>query len=99
MIYKILNNFFLNIWYSRSLIYTFISFIFLPLSIIYYTVFNIKKFFQKQHRFNTPIICIGNLVVGGSGKTSVGLSIIKMLPNKKIVVLFSQNFDHQLGYF
>ncbi|MDC3144404.1 tetraacyldisaccharide 4'-kinase [Pelagibacteraceae bacterium] len=87
MIYKILNNFFLNIWYSNSLIYTFISFIFLPFSIIYYIAFNIKNFFQKQHHFNIPIICIGNLVVGGSGKTSVALSIIKMLPDKKIVVL------------
>jgi hypothetical protein len=65
--YKILNNFFLKIWYSKSLIYTFISFIFLPLSIIYYIVFNIKNFFQRQNHFNIPIICIGNLVVGGSG--------------------------------
>ena len=87
MIYKILNNFFLNIWYSKNLIYTFISFIFLPLSIIYYIVFNLKNFVQKQHYFNIPIICIGNLVAGGSGKTSVALSIIKMLPDKKVVVL------------
>ena len=87
MIHKILNNFFLKIWYSKSLFYTFISFIFLPLSIIYYIVFNIKYCFQKQHHFNIPIICIGNLVVGGSGKTSVALSIIEMLPEKKIVVL------------
>ena len=87
MIYKILNNFFLNIWYSKNLIYTFISFIFLPLSIIYYIVFNLKNFIQKKHYFKIPIICIGNLVVGGSGKTSVALSIIKMLPDKKVVVL------------
>ena len=87
MIYKILNIFFLKIWYDKNLIFTFISFLFLPLSIVYYIVFNIKKTFQLPHQFEVPIICIGNLVVGGSGKTTVVLNIIKMIPNKKIVVL------------
>ena len=87
MVYKILNNFFLKIWYDKNLIFTFISFLFLPLSIIYYIIFNIKKAFQLPHKFDVPIICIGNLVVGGSGKTTVALNIIKMMPNKKIVVL------------
>ena len=87
MIYKFLNKSFLNIWYSRNIIFRIISILLLPLSIVYLLVFNIRAYFRKTHSFEVPIICIGNIVVGGSGKTSIALAIIKMLPEKKVVVL------------
>ena len=87
MIYKLLNNFFLNIWYSKNILFRFISFLLIPLSVVYLTLFSVRKYFRKKYSFKTPIICIGNIVVGGSGKTSIALAIIKMLPEKKIVVL------------
>ena len=83
MIYKFLNKSFLNIWYSRNIIFRIISILLLPLSIMYLLVFNIRTYFRKTHSFEVPIICIGNIVVGGSGKTSITLAIIKMLPEKK----------------
>ena len=87
MIYKFLNKLFLSIWYSNNFIFRIISFLLLPLSIVYLIAFSLRTYFRKTHCFEIPIICIGNIVVGGSGKTSIALAIIKLLPEKKIVVL------------
>ena len=87
MIYKFLNKLFLGIWYSNNLIFKIISFLLLPLSIVYLIAFNLRTYFRKTHYFGISIICIGNIVVGGSGKTSIALAIVKLLPEKKIVVL------------
>ena len=54
---------------------------------MYLLVFNIRTYFRKTHSFEVPIICIGNIVVGGSGQTSITLAIIKVLPEKKVVLL------------
>ena len=87
MIYKFLNKLFLGIWYSNNFIFKIISFLLLPLSIVYLIAFSLGTYFRKTHYFEVPIICIGNIVVGGSGKTSIALAIVKLLPEKKIVVL------------
>ena len=87
MIYKFLNKLFLGIWYSKNFIFRIISFLLLPLSIVYLIAFSLRTFFRKTHFFEIPIICIGNIVVGGSGKTSIALAIVKLLPERKIVVL------------
>jgi len=87
MIYKFLNKLFLSIWYSNNFIFRIISFLLLPLSIVYLIAFSLRTFFRKTHCFGISIICIGNIVVGGSGKTSIALAIVKLLPEKKIVVL------------
>jgi tetraacyldisaccharide 4'-kinase len=87
MVYKFLNKLFLETWYSKNIIFRIISFLLLPLSIVYLVAFSLRTYFRKTYNFEIPIICIGNIVVGGSGKTSIALAIIKMLPDKKTIVL------------
>lgn len=38
-------------------------------------------------KFNLPVICVGNLVVGGSGKTPVTEYLVQLLDNYKIAIL------------
>jgi len=40
-----------------------------PLSIAYGSVMFLRRFFVKKSHFSTPIVSVGNLQVGGSGKT------------------------------
>ena len=52
----------------------FISNILYPLSIITYLINNIKKFSVRKN-FEIKTICIGNIFVGGTGKTSLAIEI------------------------
>jgi tetraacyldisaccharide 4'-kinase len=57
--------------YKKSLI----SLILLPLSFLYKIGFLLKKTFVKTQKVELPIICIGNIIAGGAGKTPVALAL------------------------
>ncbi|MBE2987165.1 MULTISPECIES: tetraacyldisaccharide 4'-kinase [Campylobacter] len=52
-----------------------LSFILLPLSLIYAFVIYIKKYTSKEKDLGIKILSIGNLSLGGSGKTPLGIAI------------------------
>jgi tetraacyldisaccharide 4'-kinase len=56
---------------KRSLI----SLMLLPLSYFYKIGFSLKKNFVKTQKVDLPIICIGNIIAGGAGKTPVALAL------------------------
>ncbi len=59
--------------------YTFLSIILLPLSLFYKLILFLKKMTQTEKQFSIPIICVGNIYVGGTGKTPISLKIFKIL--------------------
>lgn len=66
-----------------------INFFLLPLSLVYYICFIIYGKIFKEIRTNTPVICVGNLVLGGVGKTPLTIKLRELLSKdfKKIFVL------------
>ena len=50
-----------------------------PITIIILIVVFIKKKIVKTRKFNIPIICIGNIYIGGTGKTPTSISIGNLL--------------------
>ncbi len=58
---------------------SFFSIILYPLSILFLFFSLLVKFFKIQKRFSIPIICIGNIYVGGTGKTPLALEIYKII--------------------
>lgn len=55
------------------------SYSLLPLSLIYFLGFYLVKFFTKTVKISKPVICVGNLIAGGSGKTPTAIAIGKVL--------------------
>ena len=59
----------------------FTSSILYPLSAITYLI-NITKKFSNKKNFAIKTICIGNIFIGGTGKTSLAIEINQLLRKK-----------------
>ncbi len=73
---------YLNSWIEQYLFFPnpfqrLISIAFFPLTIIYCIVVAYKRLSAKPFNFGLPIVSVGNLVVGGSGKTPVTIALAK----------------------
>ena len=64
-------------WYQKK--DTYLSNLLYPLSLLFRFGTKIRNFISKTQKVTLPIICIGNIVVGGAGKTPVALKIGKLL--------------------
>jgi tetraacyldisaccharide 4'-kinase len=69
-------------WQTKN----FISFILYPLSLVTYLI-NVSKILFIKKKFAIKTICIGNVFVGGTGKTSLAIEINELL-NKKFKTIF-----------
>jgi len=63
-----------------------ISFLLLPLTFIYILIIAFKRANAKQINFQIPIISIGNIIVGGSGKTPLIIELAKKYENVAVVL-------------
>ena len=72
----------------------FISLILYPLSIITFLI-NISKKFSIKKNFKIKTICIGNIFVGGTGKTSLAIEIDELLKKKFKTVFIKKNYKNQ----
>lgn len=75
----------INFWYSKKI--SFFYWIFYPIEIVYLIIILLrKKLYQykifKTYKFNIPVIVIGNLTVGGTGKTPVVMYVANYLKNQ-----------------
>lgn len=62
-----------------------------PLSIVLKIIVNLKKNKKIKYR-KIKTICIGNIYIGGTGKTSMAIKIKKILEKKKIKTCFIKKF-------
>ncbi len=70
-----------DFWYkNNSLITKTLS----PLSFIYNAIHKANTKIQKENSVDIPVICIGNLIAGGSGKTPTAIAIHKLIKDYKI---------------
>ena len=74
-----------NHWKQKN----FLSFLFFPISLFYLLGLNIYRKIKDEKKINIPVVCVGNLNVGGSGKTPVSIKLRKLLSKKysKIFIL------------
>ena len=81
-------------WHNK---YSLISFCLLPLAIFFQFLLAIKKKIKKKVKFNTPIICVGNIYLGGTGKTPLCIEIAEILKkfNKKPAIIKKFYKSHQ----
>ena len=79
-----------NFWKTKNII----SLFFLPLSIIIYIVNFFKNIFPKK-KLKIKTICVGNIYIGGTGKTSLSIEINKIFKNKFKTVFIKKKYSDQ----
>ena len=74
-----------KIWKSKN----FLNLLLFPFSILYYLCFIIYKISNKEKKCNIPVLCVGNITLGGAGKTPTVIEMRQILTKnfKKIFVL------------
>lgn len=76
----------------------------LPISLLYHIVLSIRhKLYDwhilKSKRFEKPVICVGNLKLGGTGKTPHTEYLIRLLKNDYRVATLSRGYGRQTKGF
>ncbi|WKW47350.1 tetraacyldisaccharide 4'-kinase [Myroides sp. JBRI-B21084] len=74
--------------------------ILLPLSLIYAAITSLRNFFydkgiKKSTAFNLPVIAVGNLSVGGTGKTPMVEYLVRLLSAERKLVVLSRGYKRK----
>ncbi len=75
-----------NYLYNPSPLQNLLSLLLLPLSWLYCFVMYIRFFIQKEQDFGVDIVSVGNLSVGGSGKTPLTTALAKNYKDVAIIL-------------
>ena len=73
-------------WHKKN---SFLSFFFLPLSILLQFLIFLKKILIKKKKFSIPVICVDNLYLGGTGKTPLCIKLTEIIKklNKQTAIV------------
>ncbi len=76
-------------WKNKSAITSAAPDLLVPFSVIYYLFNMIRDKYIKKEKVSKPVICVGNFVAGGAGKTPTCIAIAKILiaRGKKVVFI------------
>lgn len=72
-------------FYKPNFLHICLAFILLPLSLFYLIIATLRRKCAKYYDFKIPIISVGNLIVGGTGKTPFLCEIAKNFNNVAVI--------------
>ena len=80
------------------------NWILFPISLVYWIITSIRNiFFEigifKENKFNIPIIGVGNITVGGTGKTPHSQYISELLQKKFKIAILSKGYGRKTKEF
>ncbi|MGA0171594.1 MAG: tetraacyldisaccharide 4'-kinase [Pelagibacteraceae bacterium] len=68
------------------------SFILFPFSLLIQLLFFFKNIFLKTKKISIPVICVGNIYLGGTGKTPLSIEIVRILKKFNMAPVLIKKF-------
>ncbi len=91
-----LENSIRNFWKNRN----FLNYCLLPFSAIYFFCFHTRLLFASPKRVKAKVICVGNITVGGAGKTPFCIALAKSyIKRGKKVAFLSRGYKGSLSTY
>ena len=87
-----MTDFFEKMMFSPRWYHYFIIVLFFPLSVIYGTMMFVRRLITQKKDFDIPMVSVGNLIVGGSGKTPF---VIALASRYEDVTVISRGYGRQ----
>ena len=72
-----------------------VSILLIPLALLVEFVNFLKKRFVTQKKFNIPVVCVGNIYLGGTGKTPLSFEVVKIIENFKFKTALIKKYYKQ----
>ena len=66
-------------WYKKNIISKLQIILLYPFSILWTLVDEFKRYFSKTYKSKLKVVCIGNLTVGGTGKTPFSIYTLSLI--------------------
>ena len=82
-----------NFWDKNKI--SFFPILFFPLALLIQLIGMFKRLLTKTYQFSIPIICVGNIYLGGTGKTPLCIEINKILKKKYKTVFIKKYYPNQ----
>lgn len=78
----------------------FLKFLLMPFSVVYWAATSFRNYLydtgrRKSFHFETRTICVGNLAVGGTGKTPMVEYLVNLLNNTYVVAILSRGYGRK----
>jgi len=67
----------------------------LPITALYCLILTTRRVIKKTKKFNIKIICIGNIYLGGTGKTPLAIKMASLLQDKFNLVIIKKEYSDQ----
>ena len=83
-----MTHFFETLFFNPKWYHSIVIVLLLPLSLLYGAILLLKRVSSRAKSYAIPIVSIGNLVVGGSGKTPFAIALIEYLTNQGVGQIF-----------
>ena len=75
---------------------SFWSIILYPFSLLFLVTSLVIRLLKTQKKFPIPVICVGNIYLGGTGKTSLSLKINEILKDKIKTCFIKKYYSDQI---